>query len=239
MTTPTPAYCDPATGLCTPTTIEDAPVQSVSLQEGVEIVYVGDPMCSWCWGISPTINQLAAAAAANGITFTTLVGGLRPGGGDEWNQEFADFLRHHWEEVSARSGQPFNYGLLDAPAFNYDTEPACRAVVAARQMNPAAERRFFELVQHHFYVQNNDPAQLSFYQPICAELGLDFEAFVRLFSSAEIIEATRAEFQLHRNWGVRGYPTVLFRQDNQLTVIARGFSSFDQLWAAVSDLSQQ
>ena len=239
MTTPPPAYCDPATGLCTPGYFEEVTPKEVTKQEGIEIIYVGDPMCSWCWGISPALNQLAAAAAANGITFTTLVGGLRPGGGDEWNKDFTEFLSHHWEEVSARSGQPFNFDLLETDYFNYDTDPACRAVVVARQMDPAKERRFFELVQHHFYVQNNDPAALSFYQPICNELDLDFEEFVRLFSSQNIIQATRAEFQLHRNWGVRGYPTVLFRRDNELSVIARGFTTFDNMWAAVNELSDR
>ena len=25
-----------------------------------EIIYVGDPMCSWCWGFSPVLNRIRA-----------------------------------------------------------------------------------------------------------------------------------------------------------------------------------
>jgi putative protein-disulfide isomerase len=88
-----------------------------------------------------------------------------------------EFLRHHWEEIHERSGQPFNYALLQRDSFNYDTEPACRAVVAARTLDPNAEHLFFELVQHHFYVQNQDPNQVDFYAPICTKLELDFARF--------------------------------------------------------------
>lgn len=89
-------------------------------------------MCSWCWGISPQLNALQRYAQQAGIPFTVIMGGLRPGGGDEWNIEFTDFLEHHWVEVNKRSGQPFGFDLLKQENFVYDTEPACRAVVTVR-----------------------------------------------------------------------------------------------------------
>ena len=49
--------CDPITGLCT---IPDFDAQSeiISWKTGEELIYIGDPMCSWCWGISPELNAL-------------------------------------------------------------------------------------------------------------------------------------------------------------------------------------
>lgn len=228
----TPFFCDPETGLCTIPEVESDKV-AVEQKDGVEIIYVGDPMCSWCWGISPALHQLEQRAAQEGIPFRIVVGGLRPGGGDPWNEQFQNFLKHHWEEVNERSGQPFGYSLFERESFNYDTEPSCRAVVAARTMDPTLEHRFFELVQHHFYVQNQDPATDTFYAPICKSLGLDYEAFLKLFHSEEIIAATKAEFQLNRQWGVRGYPTVLLRKDQQLFLLANGYAEFEQLWGGV------
>jgi putative protein-disulfide isomerase len=166
-------------------------------------------MCSWCWGISPALHELEQRAKQRGIAFRIVVGGLRPGGGDEWNEQFTSFLQHHWEEIHQRTGQPFNYALLQRDSFNYDTEPSCRAVVAARTLDPNAEHLFFELVQHHFYVQNQDPNQVDFYAPICTKLDLDFDAFKALFESEEIKKRTQSEFAINRQWGVRGYPTVL------------------------------
>jgi putative protein-disulfide isomerase len=229
-------FCDPNTGLCTPSPLEGS-AEEIEYREDVGIIYVGDPMCSWCWGISPALHQLRASALEHNIPYNIVVGGLRPGGGDEWNENFRDFLKHHWEEVHARSGQPFGYDLFQRDTFNYDTEPSCRAVVAARKMKPEVEARFFEMVQHYFYVKNEDPKELSFYQPICEELGLDFQQFSELFESEAIKKATMAEFQLNRQWGIRGYPTVLIRKGEQLYAIARGFSTYEQMWQSVEEIA--
>lgn len=229
MTIPEGATCDPKTGLCTPAPLAEQG-ETVALDAETEIIYVGDPMCSWCWGISPSLNRLQRVAAANGIAYRTVLGGLRPTDSEKWTPQFQDFLRHHWEEVSARSGQPFNYDLLSADHFQYNTEPSCRGVVTARTMNPSVEARFFELTQHRFYVLNEDPAEVDFYKPICKELGLDFEQFARLFPSAEMKAATQADFQLNRQWGVSGYPTILVRKGEKLYSIATGFATFEEMW---------
>jgi putative protein-disulfide isomerase len=226
-------HCDPATGLCTLPDLPATEATPTVWRDDLSIIYVGDPMCSWCWGISPTLQQLRLRAAQEGIPFRIVVGGLRPGGGDEWNAKFQNFLRHHWEEVSARSGQPFTYGLLSTAHFDYDTEPACRAIVAARSLSPENEHRFFELVQHHFYVQNKDPKEAAFYEPICQALAIDFTAFRTVFESEAIRRATRADFQRSRQWGIRGFPSVLFQKGDQLHLLASGYTTFEQLWERV------
>ncbi|MEM6395954.1 MAG: DsbA family protein [Bacteroidota bacterium] len=237
MIKPEAAYCDPTTGLCTPSPIEGSD-EPISYREDVEIIYVGDPMCSWCWGISPALNQLQNAAEVNSIPYRLVMGGLRPGGGDPWNEEFRSFLKHHWEEVNARSGQPFGMELFKRESFNYDTEPACRSVVAARQLVPESESRFFELVQHRFYVLNEDPNKLGFYEPICEDLNIDFDQFSVLFESEATKAATLRDFQISRQMGISGFPTVVFRKEDQFIAIARGYSEFDSMWSAVTSLME-
>ena len=39
-----------------------------------KLIYVGDPMCSWCWGFAPEIESLA-----DDYPIEVVVGGLRPG----------------------------------------------------------------------------------------------------------------------------------------------------------------
>ncbi|MBN0147494.1 protein-disulfide isomerase, partial [Pseudomonas aeruginosa] len=128
--------CDPATGSCR---IPDAaPIlpQGAKQAPGGEVTlrYIGDPMCSWCWGISSTLEELARYCEQKGIGFTLSMGGLRAGGGDAWGPEFREFLRREWTHIAKVTGQPFGFSLLSAKHFDYDTEPACRAVVVAEQM---------------------------------------------------------------------------------------------------------
>jgi putative protein-disulfide isomerase len=226
-------YCDPLTGECKPAPLTNASPK-IQLEEGKEIIYVGDPMCSWCWGISNHLKELRAHYAQ--YKFTVVVGGLRPGGGDVWDDKMKQFLQHHWAEVTKRSGQPFGSKLFDLDEFNYDTEPPCRAVVAARKWVGANDLEFFESVSRKFYVENEDPATDEFYRSVCEQFGIPFDEFIVEFHSNDSIRKTYAEFQLNRNWGVTGYPTVLFRNDKQLYRINNGYCEFEQMQQIIDQI---
>ena len=233
------SVCDTESGVCAAPALDSSPTATVSRASDSEVIYIGDPMCSWCWGLAPGLRQLHHYCQVQGLPFRLVVGGLRPGGGDEWNAGFRKFLARHWEEVSERSGQPFSYQLLDWESFNYDTEPACRAVVAARPLLRGDELDFFAAVQRKFYVDNQDPKNAEFYRGICVDLGVDYEAFIRRFESAEIKAATREEFQLNRSWGVNSYPTVLLRVKGRHTTLVNGFATFDEMLRRLQGLLPQ
>lgn len=221
--------CDNVSGICSSQAPAAHPPAPFSAAQGMETVYVGDPMCSWCWGIAPALQRLQRYCHERRLRFRVVVGGLRPGGGDPWDHRFREFLRHHWREVAARTGQPFHEDLLERPAFEYDTEPACRAVVAARPLIAGSELPFFAAVQRRFYVDNEDPKRLGFYREVCAGLDLDFDLFAHRFEDDDVKRQTLEEFQLNRSWGVSGYPTILAQIDGRRTPVATGFATFEQL----------
>ncbi len=239
QTTTIEVSCDPKTGLCSiPEVANSSPVE-VEWKTDEEIIYVGDPMCSWCWGISPQLNALQRYGVQEGIPFTLVMGGLRPGGGEEWNAEFKSFLKHHWEEVNKRSGQPFGYDLFEQEYFQYDTEPACRATVTVRTMAPEKTLSFYELVQSSFYVDSNDPKLVEFYEPICKKLDLDFTEFAEKFASQEMKDATTQDFGQSRQWGVTGFPSVIYRKKDKLYIIAQGFSSYEIMKEAIEEINEE
>lgn len=48
--------CDPETGACLlPGTEEERP--DAVARDQAQIFYIGDPMCSWCWGMTPVIDR--------------------------------------------------------------------------------------------------------------------------------------------------------------------------------------
>jgi len=42
------------------------------------IIYIGDPMCSWCYGFGPEISKIKAEFPE--VDFQIVMGGLRPYG---------------------------------------------------------------------------------------------------------------------------------------------------------------
>ena len=215
-------------GVCSPAPLDGGDIKKNNSDK--QVIYVGDPMCSWCWGISEHLKDLRQYLKSEGIGYDIIMGGLRPGGGDEWNQQMKDFLQHHWHEVNSRSGQAFGTKLFELSEFDYDTEPSCRAVVTAKHfLDIGGVSSFFEEVQRKFYVENEDPKQVDFYQEICQKLGIDFGYFKRLFESTETAKATRDEFVMNRQWGVSGYPTVLLKDQQELHLIAHGYAEFETM----------
>lgn len=231
--------CDPSTGLCEIGLASDASTRA-SGQRTIAVIYVGDPMCSWCWGVSPAVQEIERYCADQQWGFSLLVGGLRPGGGDPWNENFRGFLRHEWQEIQRRTGQPFGFQLLDRPSYNYDTEPACCAVVAARALfdaRPSATASlvsFFAAVQRKFYTHGADPSEIEFYREICAQHELDFDQFQTVARSQETLAATRQDYAQVRQWGVRGFPSFLLQTQDRISVIRSGYTTAQQLKDAVA-----
>lgn len=231
-----PPMCDLQAGLCQIADLLAEPGGPALPSASPAVVhYVGDPMCSWCWGISPAVKGLEAHCRARGIGFSITVGGLRAGGGDAWNAVFKDFLRREWTHIAQVTGQPFGMALLERGHFDYDTEPACRAVVAARAVARDAglpettALAFFSAVQRGFYVDGADPKEVDFYRGVCASVGIAFEAFAAAFASAATVRQTGEEFMRCRQMGVHSFPSVLVEVNGQLDVIGRGFTTEKQL----------
>lgn len=199
------------------------------------LIYIADPMCSWCHGFTPTITKLAQHYQAQ-LSFSIIMGGLRPGGHTPWDQKMKDFLRHHWEEVASKTGQPFTYDLLERDHFKYDTEPSCRAVCVVRDMAPAKTFVFFKAIQYAFYFLNNDPNELDFYWPICEELDIDVTEFTTKFKSDAYRERTKLDFTHSRQLGVKGFPTLLMIKGEEVHVVSPGFAEFDQLQERIDGL---
>ncbi len=236
--------CDPETGVCSLPESSDKTAPQVPLSTLVPVVrYIGDPMCSWCWGISPALKEVSTYCQIRGLDFSVHVGGLRPGGGDHWNKSFKTFLRHEWENIHRVTGQPFGFSVLDQAEFNYDTEPACRAVVAMSRLQASSQvlLAFFSGIQRRFYVDGADPKQPAFYQELCVEAGVTYEEFLRVFQSPEAKVATSQEFQRCRGWGIRGFPSILLEINGRITYLASGNMTaallIEKLNAALADSS--
>ena len=110
-----------------------------------EIIYVGDPMCSWCWGFSPVLKQIQQDYSKD-APLRLIVGGLHAFDTDPMNDQYKATIKHHWEQVAEASGQPFNYAFFEREGFVLDTEPACRATVVVRNMNPDVLLPFYERI---------------------------------------------------------------------------------------------
>lgn len=191
------------------------------------LIYIGDPMCSWCYGIT---DELAAVKEKfdGQLGFELVMGGLRPYN-TQTMSELKSFLGHHWEEVHKASGQSFQYGILDSETITYDTEPPCRANVVVRQLAPKQAFTFFKATQKAFYFHNKNMHLAESYHDILKKLGIDVAKFDELFASDEMKALTRRDFERSAEWGVRGFPTLILQHQDSLTMITNGYSKSEAM----------
>lgn len=193
---------------------------------GDTLIYIGDPMCSWCYGFAPEITEVKEHYP--GMEFRLVLGGLRPHG-SETMATLGTFLGHHWDEVHKRSGQPFNHGILTDSNFVYNTEPACRAVVVARKLKPEVELAFFKAVQRAFYVHNQNTADPLTYAGLAEEFGMDTETFITHFNAEETRQECLEDFRLTAAMGIQGFPAVVIKHKGQFFLAANGYTSAENL----------
>jgi len=187
------------------------------------LVYVGDPLCSWCYGFGPELSAVHAALGER-AELRVIVGGLRP-----YTTEFMDaalkrYLREAWQNVAQASGLPFAFGLLERDDFVYDTEPACRAVVTARSQQAGAALPVFLAIQDAFYRDNRDPTREDTLADAAQGAGLERAEFLARFGSEHMKQATRQDFAATRSLGIRGFPTLLLARNGDVVLIASGFA---------------
>lgn len=195
------------------------------------LLYFADPMCSWCWGFSPVIASIAQACTGL-VPIRLCAGGLRAGETRPMDDRSRSYVRHHWEEVAAQTGQPFDFGFFDRARFVYDTEPACRAAVAMRNLVPDAAFAYLAALQRAFYAENRDITQEDDLADVAAPFASP-EDFRIVFRSPEVREATQADFRLTQALGIQGFPTVVLQDGRQLTALTAGWQPFEALQDAL------
>lgn len=195
------------------------------------LIYFADPMCSWCWGFSPVMTQVLENYGDR-VALHLIMGGLRAGNTTAMDDAQKSYIRNHWEHVHKRSGQPFDWSFFDREGFIYDTEPACRAVVVARNMDVRLAYAMMHGIQKAFYAEGRDVTSADVLTDVANAVGLAPGTFRTAFETEDAKNFTAQDFATTQQVGVPGYPTLLLGDEGEdLMVLANGYQPFDGIAA--------
>lgn len=194
-----------------------------------QLIYILDPMCSWCWGFNPVMQKVLKQAQAAGVKVTLRVGGLRTGEQALLDESKRAYILQHWRAVAETTGQPFDFEKALPSGFLYNTEPACRALVVARQLDDTRLFAFLDRLQQAFYQDASDITQPSILRELAVQAGYDSDVFCDVFDAPETQTATQDEFAWVSNLAVRGFPTLLAQHQQQYALITNGYQSYAAL----------
>ena len=201
----------------------------------MKLIFVGDPMCSWCYGFGKELSALVALHPE--LPLEIVVGGVRAGATDLLDDAGKQFRLAHWARVEANSGLPFNReGFMAREGFVYDTEPICRAVVTSRKFAPQGDLlKVFRALQVAFYVDALDTTDGRVLSDVVAKaltaqgLAADTDAVLAVYQAQDTIAATQTEFRRARALGVRSFPTLLLETPKGMQVVSPGYAQVGEM----------
>ncbi|HEX8329435.1 MAG TPA: DsbA family protein [Hymenobacter sp.] len=208
-----------------------------------ELLYIHDPLCGWCYGMSPNINQLQQDFAGR-VDVSVLCGGMVTGEDVGPIAETWDYLKQALGDVERTTGVEFGAAFRELGAageYTYNSEPPSRAITAFRQItqDPARTVAFAHAVQAALFRDGQDLNNPTAYNELLLPFGVDVVEFQRRWAAPETARATQQEFAAVARIGVEGLPTAIVRIGEQGYVLARGYQPYQQLRAGLEQLLQQ
>src|SRR5262249_28576074 len=140
-----------------------------------KVVFVTDPMCSWCWGMATDVERMRDEGAES-FEFEILLGGINIGS----TQPITDFARSRlasiWRTVIEVTGARFGAGLPGGD-FVYNSVGACVAVEAVRAVCSSPPFDYLLRLQQRFFVDGADVTDSTVQRAEAVALGVDGDAF--------------------------------------------------------------
>jgi len=190
-----------------------------------ELLVVVEPMCSWCWGFAPIIEQVRRNLGDE-YTFSLVLGGLRTKGEMPWNDSSKEYLKGHWKQVSQRTGQTFSDSLFEKEFFDYDTYPACKAVLAVRELfGMQSAFVYLHTIQEAFYTRAEDITNVDVLNDLLNMAESDKRSFRTFFESDRAQLLMEHDFAKARSMGANAFPSVVVIDEEGHMVCQKGYRS--------------
>ena len=197
------------------------------------LIFMTDPICSWCWGTLPSIFELMTLYEER-LEFKLKCAGLQVGAPEPLNQIQKENLLKLWREVEEVTGQTFSYSFPRTDKFIYHSELACRTVHLAREKLGQEPWKIFHDIQQAFYVDSQDLSNIAVLHQIIKITGIKEADFMAAITDDDLVETTLAEFAWCKKVGISALPTVFLDLGEGPRLVAGGYATADSLEQEIS-----
>jgi len=195
------------------------------------LIYVYDPLCGWCYGFHPVMEKIHKRFADQ-LAIEVKPGGLAVGDRAMPLGEGYGYITDALGQVEKTTGVEFgrNFKLLaEEGSYLYDSEPPCRAQLTMNQLSPTDSLTFAGVLQNAFFRDGLNLNHAETYVTLLEEFDLDTDTFMDLYHSKAIAADLQEEFKWCKNAGATGFPTLLIRIGDEISLMARGYRLFDTI----------
>ncbi len=222
--------CDIATGLC-----ELPSDKNASDNKVVKLVYFTDPICSSCWGIEPQLRKLKLEYGDH-FKIEYHMGGLlrnwQSYGGNDVNGPAS--VARHWEEAGKYYEMPIDGDIWREDPLQ-SSYPASIAVKAAQMQDELKGEKFLRRIREMVFVEKVNINLTDNLAKAAAETGLNVQQFLFDYAN-DAIRLFEDDINLTKMWGVRGFPTIFFTDEDGSRLKLYGSRNYEQYESALLSL---
>ncbi|MFN8438816.1 MAG: DsbA family protein [Cytophagales bacterium] len=200
-----------------------------------KLIYIADPLCSWCYGFQPELDKVLEHYKGK-LSVEFLVGGLGLENKKGLNREFKDGLLAHWKEVHAESKQPFDSKILNTRGLIYNSLPLCLAVQATKSIDSTAALAMHKKLQQYFFAQNKNVTQFAEIQKLAGDMSLDTAQFRTVYYLPETKTSLESEFKRVEKNGIDSFPVLILVTQKETVILSEGYTSHKNIIKKINKL---
>ncbi len=196
-----------------------------------ELIYIFDPFCSWCYAMSHEI-EMAYDKYQDQMSFKFITGGMLIGDQVRSIGDKKEYLRGVKENIESMSSVRFGTAVVDLieeGSYVANSHPPSVAIHAFHSLKPQDTFHFIHDVQHMFYETGLDIKEADNYKDTLSKYGINFDQFKEKIYGQYAQESAARDYQKSRELGVKGFPTIFYKQGDQLGLVSSGFRDFNFL----------
>lgn len=209
----------------------------------MEIIYVFDPLCGWCYGFGDVITRLEEKYG-DYFTFNVVSGGMVLPDSAPPLSEMREYLQNaipHLEQTTGvKIGQPYFQNLLlkegvvlhsETPTLVFEAlKPYASGVLLAKEIQDL-------MFVHGLHLNQYDSYRSLFEKYVPAtDWAQGIGSFVE---TPENTQKTWEGFKQVKSWGVRGFPALLLRVNDEVFTMANGYAPYNRLSVVFDEVLQQ
>lgn len=198
-----------------------------------KLIYIHDPMCSWCWGYAPTWLKLKEQLEHK-IIVEYKVGGLAADSQQPMPKAMKEMLEDTWHKIQKQLGTQFNYDFWRNCEPRRSTYPACRAALIARKTNKEAQ--MIEAIQHAYYLNAQNPSDEATLVALAKSIGLDEEGFTNELISSSLNNELGDELAFVNALPINGFPSLVLIHNNSYYPIGVNYTDWQSSYSQILNI---
>jgi len=197
------------------------------MKSSSRLIYIHDPMCSWCYGFKPVLTSLSDALKDK-IEINYLLGGLAKDTDSAMPEIMQQQIKENWRNIEQTiPGIKFNYDFWSQCIPRRSTYASCRAVIAAKIQRLNAELKMINTIQQAYYSNAQNPSDYSVLYSLATKIGLDIDQFKRDIHSDAVNNELLNQISKCRIIGASTFPSLYVSHNDDYYPIVLDYNNVD------------